>query len=461
MEDTYTVAELSRAVARAVARAFPAEVWVEGEIRDLVRSRTGHVYFTLVDPDEAAQPGQPAAAVPVTLFALDRVAVNRVLVRTGAMRMTDGVHVRIRGRVTHYAGRGTVQLRMSWIDTDFTIGKLAAGRAALLRRLDAEGLLDRNGGLAVPMVPLRIGLVTSVGSAAHADFLAELGHSGYAFSVTVADARTQGTAAAVSIVHGIEALADSGCDVVALVRGGGAQTDLAVFDAEVVARAIAAAPFPIFTGIGHEVDSTVADRLAHASLKTPTACAQAFVAAVGRFEAQLAAIASAMATAGVSSANRASTGLGSQSARLATATRLHMGRHSRALLDATDAVRRRAPIAVERAAVRTMRIGSRTAAAARHGVAADEGKLAEATRRLSREPGRALAAEQRRLDGLAAVERAFRPERMLARGWTLTYAGERLVRGSGDVVAGDRIRTHTARGDIGSVVEEGHGDADD
>jgi exodeoxyribonuclease VII large subunit len=94
-------------------------------------------------------------------------------------------------------------------------------------------------------------------------------------------------------------------------------------------------------------------------------------------------------------------------------------------------------------------------------VAADEGKLVEATRRLSREPGRALVAEQRRLDGLAAVERALRPERMLARGWTLTYAGERLVRGPGDVVAGDRIRTQTARGDIGSVVEEGHGDADD
>lgn len=458
MEATYTVAELSRVIGRAVARAFPDEVWVEGEIRDLSRSRRGHVYFTLVDAAMSLDPDQPPAVLPVTLFAPDKAAVNRVLVRSGAMRMTDGVHVRIRGRVTHYAGRGSVQLRMSWIDTAYTIGKLAAERRALLRRLEAEHLLDRNARLGEPLVPLRVGLVTSIGSAAHADFVTELAHSGYAFRVVVADARTQGPDAAASLVRGLEVLASHDCDVVALVRGGGAQTDLAAFDAEVVARAIAAAPFPVFAGIGHEVDTTVADTVVARSLKTPTACAGALVESVAAFARRLEFLAEATAGAAVGGADRAAVALGARSARLATATRLHLVRHSRTVAGAAENVDRRAPVAVGRAVARTLRAATRTAFAVRHGVAASERRLTEAIRRLGREPQRVLAAEARRLDGLASLPRAHEPARMLARGWTLTFVGEKLVRTPGDVSAGDGLRTVTAGGDIRSVVERGHGD---
>ncbi len=460
VEATYTVAELNQAIGRVVARAFPDEVWVEGEIRDLARSRNGHVYFTLVDAGPA-EPGQPPAVLRVALFAADRAAVNRVLMRTGAMRMTDGVHVRIRGRVVHYAGRGTVQLRMTWIDTDYTMGKLAAERLALLRRLEAEGLLDRNAARELPPVPLRVGLVTSVGSAAHADFLTELAHSGYAFRVAVADARTQGPEAAASLVRGLGALAALGCDVVALVRGGGAQTDLAAFDAETVARAIAAAPFPVYTGIGHEVDTTVADSVAARSLKTPTACAGAVVEAVRGFEGRVDAAAVAVVSAAIGGAERAAIELTARSARLVTAARLHVVRHERSVTAATAAVRRKAPSAAARAAVQMLRIGVRAAGAARYGIATAEGHLAETTRRLRREPGRRLAVEERRLGGLASIQRAHEPGRMLARGWSLTYAGETLVRGPEDVAGGDRIRTITVGGVIRSVVERENGDGDD
>ena len=134
---TYTVRELAKAVSRAVAHAFPDEIWVQGEIRDLSRASSGHVYFTLLDSEDESGP----AALPVTLFESDKVAVNRVLARSGAVRMTDGVEVRIRGRVSHYAARGTIQLRMTWIDPDFTLGKLAAARDRLIKSLKESGLV--------------------------------------------------------------------------------------------------------------------------------------------------------------------------------------------------------------------------------------------------------------------------------------------------------------------------------
>ena len=158
----YTVSELQSEI-RSLLEEDYHSIWVEGEIRDLSRPASGHVYFNLVDAetDDAAAP-----MLPVTLFASDKFAVNRVLQRSGAVRMTDGVQVRIRGQVSHYAVRGTVQLRMTWIDTDYTLGKLAAERERLIRTLDQRGLLEKNRSLPLPLVPLRVGLITSGGSAA-------------------------------------------------------------------------------------------------------------------------------------------------------------------------------------------------------------------------------------------------------------------------------------------------------
>lgn len=456
MDDTYTVAELSRVVARAVARAFPDEIWVEGEIRDLARSRNGHVYFSLVDPDDD---GNGSASLPVTLFASDRDAVNRVLIRSGAVRMTDGVHVRIRGRVGHYAARATVQLRMTWIDTDFTVGKLAAERRALLLALEAGGHLQRNGELAIPPVPLHVGLVTSVGSAAHADFVTELGRTGYAFRVTIADARVQGATAPASIVAALHAVAGAGPDVVAVVRGGGAQTDLAAFDTEPVAMAIAGAPAPVFTGIGHEVDSTVADHVAAAAYKTPTACAQAIAGRVAAFEMRLADAALGLGAATDSAVRRSVRRLDALQGGLTSTGRLQLARHGDSLQRQMVAIGQRSGRAVTSAERRIDAITGRSRQAAHNAVLVRESRLGDLVRRLRTAIPRALTEQDRVVSGLDAVRRAHEPSRMLARGWSVTYGADgRLVRSPEDAAPGTRIRTHTAGGDITSTVEEDGGD---
>ena len=137
MDSTYTVAELNRVIALGVAACLSDEVWVSGEIRNLNRPASGHVFFTLVDADA----GEPLPQLPVVLFAGDKEAVNRALVRVSAGRMVDGMQVRIRGTVGHQPGRGVVQLRMRWIDTEYTLGRLAAERRQVLEGLAAAGQL--------------------------------------------------------------------------------------------------------------------------------------------------------------------------------------------------------------------------------------------------------------------------------------------------------------------------------
>src|SRR5262249_40009071 len=156
-------------------------------------------------------------------------------------------------------------------------------REKVLRALAADHLLDVNGRVPMPLVPLRVGLITSRESAAYHDFVHELEVSGFGFVVSVVDVRVQGAAASRRIVWALNELSNLDVDVVVLARGGGSRADLAPFDTEIVARAVAGMRVPVFTGVGHEVDRSVVDEVAHSACKTPTACAQTLVAHVRGF----------------------------------------------------------------------------------------------------------------------------------------------------------------------------------
>jgi exodeoxyribonuclease VII large subunit len=450
-EPTYSVGELADAIGHAVRASFRDEVWVRGEIHDLSRPASGHVYLTLVED----RPDGGKASLSVMLSAASKVAVNRALTRAGgSVRMVDGTEVRIRGRLDWYAPRGQLQLRMTAIDPAYTLGQLEVARAELLARLEAEGLLRRNAERPLPLVPLRVGLVTSRGSAAEADFLHELEESGFAFHVIAVDARVQGVGAPRHIAAGIASVAARACDVIAVVRGGGARTDLAAFDDERVARAIALSPVPVLTGIGHETDRAVADDVAHTAAKTPTACAQLLVervaALLGEVERCWAAVArvSQRELAAHQQRVHGHAERASRSVRSSLASATHR-------LDAHGRRARRAgAVALATADERLGRDLGRLTGAARVGVRDASGALAAAERRLVARAPRAIGEAERAVAAVEARVRALDPERALARGWSITRTVDgRVVRSAAEVTSGDTLVTQLGTGEVRSTVD--------
>jgi len=280
IEATLSVSELGTVIKAVLDTAMPDGVWVQGEISGINRHKNGHVYFDLVERSDEAG-ARPVATIPVVLWRGNKERVNRLLQNHGnAIRMDNGVAVRIQGSVDYWPGGGRLQFQMKQIDPTYTLGKMVADRDVLIAKLEAEKVLKLNSLLPMPDVPLHIALVTSIGSAAESDVLKVLGASGLAFRVAEIHSAVQGEGAQHQIAAAIAAAAETGADAIVVARGGGSKTDLMAFDHESVARAIIASSLPVITGIGHQVDHSVADEVAHTACATPTAAANHLVETV-------------------------------------------------------------------------------------------------------------------------------------------------------------------------------------
>jgi exodeoxyribonuclease VII large subunit len=401
---TLSVRELAEAINGALRRGFYEGVWVRGEVQGL-NERNGHLYFTLADDDEEGR-----ATIAVSLFANVRFKL-RPLLQRHRLRLAEGMKVRIHGFPDFFARNGRLTLKMSGIDPRYTLGELALQREELVRRLVAEGLYDAQARLTLPLLPLRVGLVTSVGSAAWHDVIDELSRSGFGFHVRASDARVQGEWAPEMVAAALHTLSTVPLDAVLVVRGGGARADLAAFDTEGIARAIATCPVPVLTGLGHEIDRSVADEVAHLALKTPTACASALIERVRAFRDR---------TEGAWGA---------------------IGRRAgRALAAETERLARRAGHAAQRT---------------RSNVAVAEARLDRHAHRLPVDVRRQLDQSARGLDHVEARVRALDPARTLARGWSITRAVDgRVVRSIAELVPGDVITTTLTDGHARSRVEQ-------
>lgn len=280
-DSAQSVSELINAINAVLTRQF-RDVWVYGEVGKVSQPSSGHVYFDLVEDNDGEK-----HVISVKLW---RGVRQRLMpkMQQHDMDIVSGIKVRIRGTPDVYGASGQFGFKMSDIDPRFTLGDLAAQRDEIIAKLKLEGLYDRNRHLALPLVPLSIGVVTSKGSAAHADFLKTLEESNIGFTVTLCDVRVQGDGSAEQVAAAITLLGSQPLvDVVAVIRGGGSRTDLATFDNEIVARAVATCKAPVFTGIGHDVDKSIADEVAFSWNKTPTACAVAIVERVNEFVRQV------------------------------------------------------------------------------------------------------------------------------------------------------------------------------
>ena len=252
----YSVSELNSEVRLLLEDHYP-EVWLEGELSNFARPRSGHMYFTL--KDERAQ-------LRSAMFRGD----NRLLEFTPE----NGLQVLVRGRLSLYRERGEYQLIVDYMEPAGA-GALRRRFEQLRRKLSEEGLFDPIGKRDLPSFPHKIGVITSATGAAVRDVLKVLHRRFAGLPVIVYPTRVQGEGSAAEIAQTIEiAAARAECDVLLLVRGGGSLEDLWAFNEEVVARAIHASNIPVVSGIGHETDVTIADFVADVRAPTPSVAAE-------------------------------------------------------------------------------------------------------------------------------------------------------------------------------------------
>ena len=423
-DTTYGVVELTSAINDSLRDRFGSGVWVVGEISGLV-DRGPHTYFTLVEEGADGK-----AVLNVQLFANVKRTITPVL-RQSRLELADGTRVRVFGTLDVYPPTGRLGLKLSDIDPQFTIGDIGAAREALLARLLAEDLIEANRRLPLPVAPMRLGLVTSVGSAAWHDFCNELERSGFGFEVSAIDARVQGDEAEEMVAAAIRALGRRDVDLIVVIRGGGSRNDLAAFDAEGIARAIATSPIPVFTGIGHEIDRSVADEVAGRAWKTPTACAGAIVDMVGEFVSRTESTWVDILRISGSRLDGAGVGLISTAQRVARQTHVAVSRSD------------------ERLAGRAHRVS-----AVRRRLDAGLIRSDRAAQRLVRSAGVAALTADRHLDDLERRRELLDPTRLLQRGWSISTGPDgRVVRSTTDIGSGSTLRTRLADGVVVSTVD--------
>ncbi|MEI6701432.1 MAG: exodeoxyribonuclease VII large subunit, partial [Actinomycetota bacterium] len=190
-----------------------------------------------------------------------------------------GMTIRVRGEVDLYRPRGQIGFVVAELDVTSLLGQLAMARAELIQTLKRDGTIGKNAQCLVPDLPLRLGLIASRGTEGCSDFLGQLDRSRFGFEVSFINSVMQGAASATSVVSALRQLSTvvPPLDIIVIVRGGGAKTDLTAFDDELLARTIAATPVAVWTGIGHTGDESIADLAAGRSHITPTACGGALV----------------------------------------------------------------------------------------------------------------------------------------------------------------------------------------
>ena len=254
--DIYSISRLNTEVRAVLEGSFPL-LWVEGEISNLAVPRSGHLYFSLKDPH---------AQVRCALF-----RGKRQLLR---FEPANGDRVLARVRIGFYEPRGEFQLIVEHMEP---AGAGDAQRAfdALKRKLDAEGLFDAGRKRPLPAYPHRIGVITSPSGAAIRDVLHVLARRAPQIPITLFPAQVQGKDAPADLLAALQtAIARGDCDVLLLTRGGGSVEDLAAFNDEALARAIAASPVPVVSAVGHEIDFSIADFVADRRAPTPSAAAE-------------------------------------------------------------------------------------------------------------------------------------------------------------------------------------------
>lgn len=279
---------LNNLVRNTLAQGLPSAYWVVGELSEVRETQAGHCYVELVERDEATQ--EMVAKARGTIWARIYSLLKPYFLEQTGERFSVGLKVMLKVTVVFHELYG-FSLDICDIEPAYTLGDIARRKQAILNRLKAEGVIDLNKELPFPALPQRIAVISSSFAAGYGDFCDQLMNNpyGFVFYPHLFAAPMQGNKVEQGVISALDRIAENigSWDVVVIIRGGGATSDLSCFDTYDLANNCAQFPLPIITGIGHQRDDTVLDAVAHTRAKTPTAAAELLIHAVAAQSAML------------------------------------------------------------------------------------------------------------------------------------------------------------------------------
>ena len=442
----FTVSQLTDRIRVLLEERF-VDVWVEGELSNCRVWKTGHMYFTLKDA---------GAQISGVMF--------RSSLRYLRFRPADGLRVVARARVSVYDRKGEYQIVCEHLEPE-GLGARQLAFDQLKQRLSAEGLFDSRRKRPMPLLPRKIGVVTSLDGAAVQDIIKVLRRRHPNAHIVIRPARVQGDGAALDIARAMRAIGQvRGVDVVIVGRGGGSIEDLWAFNEEVVARAIAGCPVPTISAVGHETDVTIADFVADLRAPTPSAAAEMVVTRKDDFYAHLDRLTQRVTTAMQARVHRGEARLRSLEARPGFAGvhgRIAMrGRHASELAHelrralAAHLARRERGYQALRLTLETFDVRRRLGALRARLVAGD-GRLLSAVARRQHQAHARLVTAAARLDSLS-------PLAVLGRGYAVAWNADRtaIIRDAATVTPGDRVNVTLERGELECSVITNHRDSE-
>ena len=434
-----SVSELTANLRELLETTFP-EVWVEGELSNARVWQTGHLYFTLKDG---------SSQIKGVMF--------RSALRYLKFKPEDGLHVVVRGRISVYDPKGEYQLVGEHMEPH-GYGPLQLAFEQLKKRLAAEGLFDAARKRALPTLPRRIGIVTSIDGAALRDIIRVLRRRYPNAHVVISPSRVQGEDAAGEIVRALRYVARiDGVDVVILGRGGGSLEDLWAFNVEKVARAIAACPVPVISAVGHETDFTIADFVADLRAPTPSAAAELVVRRKDDFCTFIDRQGHQLHAAMRRRISRLEARLNALLARPGYAGhRGHLALRGRHVAELTSALRQAITAGVARRG-RRQELARRnlTQFDPRHRLSAVKTQLVSRENLLGRAMTRRLHQSDARFKSLAARLEGLSPLSVLGRGYAVAWDSSRthILRDPASVKPGEEIIVTLERGELRSTVK--------
>jgi exodeoxyribonuclease VII large subunit len=443
----WTVRGLVAAVRTLVEREY-SDAWVEGEISNFRAPDSGHLYFTLKDGN---------AQIRVVMF---RSAARLLRFRPG-----DGMQVVVRGRVTIYEDRGELQIAAEYIEPKGA-GGLQVAFEQLKAKLEAEGLFAAERKKAIPTLPSRIGIVTSPQAAALRDILNILQRRHHSANAVIYPAQVQGDSAAAEVASGVRYFNEirndetRSVEVIIVGRGGGSAEDLAAFNDEGLARAVAASEIPVISAVGHETDFTIVDFVADLRAATPSAAAELVIRSRVEVENQAEAVGERLVRAMERRLLEARHALMERAQHGAFARMMDLIRQRQQKLD--DLTHR-----LERGERQTLELMRRRwetlAAAVRHYdlrrvLAGIRVELEAGTAALAAAMRNVLLQHKLRVERMGRALETLSPLAILERGYALVFDGTgQLVKDAGLVRPGEEIRARVARGEIEATVKKATG----